>query len=322
MVCVDNLSTGAKENVADLVASARFEFVEADVVDGLPVAGLVDKILHLASPASPVDYLARPLATLKAGSHGTLHALELAAAKGARLVLASTSEVYGDPLVHPQPESYWGNVNPLGPRSVYDEAKRFAESMTAQFRRSHGLSTGIARIFNTFGPGMRDLDGRAIPTFIAQALRGEPITVAGAGTQTRSICYVGDLVDGLVRLMHSDLPGPFNLGNPHEISMIDLARWIRDLTGSGSPIVHVALPEDDPKQRRPVIDRARADLGWAPRTEVEDALLLTISWFRGRLSAPAAGFDITPATRNDHSDNSRSSNSDALGRRHSNLESL
>lgn len=290
VVCVDNLSTGAFENVAEAVASGGVRFVRADVVEGLAVDGPVDKIVHLASPASPVDYLAMPLATLKAGSHGTLHALELARAKGARLVLASTSEVYGDPLVHPQPETYWGHVNPLGPRAVYDEAKRFAETLTAQFGITHGVSTGIARIFNTFGPGMRSGDGRAVPTFITQALANEPLTVAGSGAQTRSICYVEDIVDGLVRLIHSDERGPFNLGNPHEISMLRLAIQIRDLVGSRSPIVHVPLPIDDPRQRRPVIDKACQLLGWAPKADVETSLRTTIQWFRDRAASrmPAA----------------------------------
>jgi len=282
VVCIDNLSTGAFENVAELVASGAVQFVEADIADGPAVEGAVDKIVHLASPASPVDYLAMPLATLRAGSHGTLHALELARAKDARLVLASTSEVYGDSLVHPQPETYWGHVNPLGPRAVYDEAKRFAETLTTQFRASYGVSTGIARIFNTFGPGMRGRDGRAVPTFITQALRDEPITVAGSGAQTRSICYVDDIVDGLIRLMHSDEAGPFNLGNPHEVSMLQLAEQIRDLVGSRSPIVHVPLPTDDPRRRRPVIDKAGRLLGWAPRADIEKSLRTTIEWFRSR----------------------------------------
>ena len=299
VVCVDNLSTGAFENVAELVASGAVQFVEADIADGLAVDSTVDKIVHLASPASPVDYLAMPLATLRAGSHGTLHALELARAKDARLVLASTSEVYGDPLVHPQPETYWGHVNPLGPRAVYDEAKRFAETLTTQFRASQRVSTGIARIFNTFGPGMRGRDGRAVPTFITQALRDEPITVAGRGTQTRSICYVDDIIDGLVRLMHSDEAGPFNLGNPHEVSMLELAVQIRDLVGSRSPIVHVPLPTDDPRQRRPVIDKAGQLLGWAPRADVEKSLLTTIEWFRSRAAdqEPAAPDDAAARDR-------------------------
>jgi dTDP-glucose 4,6-dehydratase len=283
VVCLDNLSTGRPDNVASLIGCERFEFVRADVTDFVYVAGPVDAVLHFASPASPADYLARPIATMKVGSIGTLHSLGLARRKGARFVLASTSEAYGEPLVHPQPESYWGNVNPVGPRSVYDEAKRFAEALTMAYRRTHHVDTAIVRIFNTFGPRMRPDDGRAVPTFIQQALAGEPITVTGDGTQTRSLCYVDDLVDGVVRLVFSDLAGPVNLGNPHELSMGELARWIRDLVGSDSPIVYRPRPQDDPTIRKPDISLAREALGWSPTLPVGEGLARTIAWFEGRL---------------------------------------
>ena len=239
------------------------------------------------APASPVDYLERPIATLKVGSVGTLHALELAKQKSCRFLLASTSEAYGDPQVHPQPETYWGHVNPVGPRGVYDEAKRFAEAMTMAYRRTHGVDTAIVRIFNTFGPRMRPNDGRAVPTFIRQALAGEPITVAGDGSQTRSICYVDDLVEGLVRLLRSDLAGPVNLGNPHELSVLELAEWIRATVGSDSPIRYIPRPEDDPCVRQPDITLARTELGWQPRVPVSDGLQRTIEWFRTALWAGA-----------------------------------
>lgn len=284
VVCLDNLSTGSADNVAGL-AGGGFRLVRTDVTDYVHVPGPVDAVFHLASPASPVDYLRMPVATLKAGSIGTLHALGLAKDKHARFVLASTSETYGDPLVHPQPETYWGHVNPIGPRAVYDEAKRFSEAATMAYRRVHDVDTGIARIFNTFGPRMRPDDGRAVPTFISQALNGEPITVTGNGNQTRSICYVDDLVDGLLRLLRSPLAGPVNLGNPYEISMLDLARWIRDLVGSSSPITHLERPLDDPTVRRPDITLARHRLGWSPNTPVADALEHTIAWFRQRRGA-------------------------------------
>jgi dTDP-glucose 4,6-dehydratase len=239
----------------------------------------VDAVLHFASPASPIDYLQLPIHTLKVGSIGTLHSLGLAKEKGARFVLASTSEVYGDPQVHPQPESYWGNVNPVGPRGVYDEAKRFAEALTVAYRQSHGVDTAIVRIFNTFGPRMRPNDGRAIPTFIRQAINDEAITVAGDGSQTRSVCYVDDLVEGIMRVMRSRLEGPVNLGNPHEMSVLQLAQWIRELAGSRSPIEFVARPQDDPTVRQPDISYARATLGWEPAVSVEDGLKRTIEWF-------------------------------------------
>ncbi|WP_307828087.1 SDR family oxidoreductase [Nocardioides sp. SYSU D00038] len=280
VVCLDNFVTGSPTNVAHLVPEVDFRLVRTDVTDYVHVGGPVDAVLNFASPASPIDYLRLPIETLKVGSLGTLHGLGLAREKGARFILASTSEVYGDPQVHPQAEDYWGHVNPVGPRGVYDEAKRFSEALTMAYRSSHGVDTGIVRIFNTFGPRMRPNDGRAIPNFIRQALLGEPVTVAGDGLQTRSICYVDDLVDGILRLMHSDRPGPVNIGNPHEISMLDLARWIVDLVGSSSEIVHVERPVDDPTVRQPDITRAREELGWEPQVSIEEALKRTISWFR------------------------------------------
>ncbi len=279
VLALDNFLTGAPTNVEHLLGQAGFRLLRADVTDYVHVAGPVDAVLHLASPASPIDYLQLPIATMKVGSIGTLHALGLAKEKRARFLLASTSETYGDPLIHPQAESYWGNVNPVGPRGVYDEAKRFAEALTMAYRRTHGLDTAIARIFNTFGPRMRPDDGRAIPTFIRQALADEPLTVAGDGSQTRSICYVDDLVRGIVALLYSDLAGPVNIGNPHELSMLDLATWIRDLTGSRSEIQFVPRPEDDPEIRQPDITLAREALGWTPEVTIEDGLKRTIAWF-------------------------------------------
>ncbi|REF36130.1 UDP-glucuronic acid decarboxylase family protein [Thermasporomyces composti] len=280
VVCLDNFLTGRPDNVAHLVERPGFRLIRCDVTDYVHVPGAVDAVLHFASPASPIDYLQLPIHTLKVGSIGTLHALGLARDKGARFLLASTSEVYGDPLVHPQPETYWGNVNPVGPRGVYDEAKRFAEALTMAYRSTHGLNTAIVRIFNTFGPRQRPSDGRAIPTFVRQALKGEPLTVAGDGSQTRSICYVDDMVEGIVRMLHSDHPGPMNLGNPHELSILDLAMWIRDLAGSSSEVVFVPRPEDDPGVRQPDIALARQVLGWEPKVPVEDGLRRTIAWFR------------------------------------------
>ncbi|MHB8185463.1 MAG: UDP-glucuronic acid decarboxylase family protein [Dermatophilaceae bacterium] len=277
---LDNFCTGTPANLAHLTERGPFRLVRADVTDYVHVPGPVDAVLHFASPASPIDYLRLPIETLKVGSLGTLHALGLAKEKGARFLLASTSETYGDPQVHPQPESYWGHVNPVGPRGVYDEAKRFAEALTMAYRRSHGVDTAIVRIFNTFGPRMRPDDGRAIPTFIRQALRGEPLTVAGDGLQTRSICYVDDLVEGIVRLLRSDLPGPVNIGNPHELSVLALAETIRDLTGSTSSITFIDRPVDDPTVRQPDITLARTALGWEPHMPIEDGLKQTIAWFR------------------------------------------
>ncbi len=280
VLCLDNFLTGRPENVAHLMPNPGFRLVRADVTDYLHVGGPVDVVLHFSSPASPVDYLKLPIETLKVGSVGTLHALGLARHKGARFVLASTSEVYGDPQVHPQPESYWGHVNPVGPRGVYDEAKRFAEAVTLAYRTTHGIETGIARIFNTFGPRMRPDDGRAIPTFIRQALRGEPLTVAGDGSQTRSVCYVDDLVTGVLALADSAEAGPVNLGNPHELSVLDLARWIIRLCDSSSEVVFVERPVDDPSVRRPDTTLARRLLDWSPEVTVEDGLRRTIDWFR------------------------------------------
>jgi dTDP-glucose 4,6-dehydratase len=280
VVCLDNFLTGSPDNVAHLTPNPRFRLFRTDVTDYVHVGGPVDLVLHFASPASPIDYLKLPIETLKVGSIGTLHALGLAREKKARFIIASTSEVYGDPEVHPQPETYWGNVNPVGPRGVYDEAKRFAEAITLAYRQTHGVDTGIVRIFNTFGPRMRPNDGRAIPNFIRQALRGEPLTVAGDGEQTRSICYVDDLVAGVLALIDSDEPGPINIGNPHELSMLDLARWIIELAGSTSTIVHIERPVDDPAVRRPDTTLAETTLGWKPEVPIEEGLLRTIEWFR------------------------------------------
>jgi dTDP-glucose 4,6-dehydratase len=283
VVCVDDFSTGRRSNVAQLSEDPAFTLVEADVSTSLPVDGPVTGVLHLASPASPPDYLARPLATLAAGSEGTRRGLELAERHGARFLLASTSEVYGDPEVHPQTEAYWGNVNPVGPRSVYDEAKRFAEALTMAHHRERGTSVGIARIFNTYGPRLRPDDGRVVSNFLFQALKGEPLTVYGDGSQTRSLCYVADEVDGLIALLDATITGPVNIGNPDEHTVLDLARTVIDLTGSGSTIVHLPLPLDDPTRRRPDISLARSALGWEPTTELKEGLARTAAFFdRGR----------------------------------------
>src|SRR6185436_5898409 len=281
VICMDNFLTGSPDNVAPLMKNPRFTFIQQDVTNYVYVAGPLDVILHFASPASPVDYLEKPIQTLKVGSLGTHKALGLAKHKGARLLLASTSECYGDPLVHPQNEDYWGNVNPIGPRGVYDEAKRFAEAMTMAYHRTHGVQTRIVRIFNTHGPRMRLNDGRVVPNFIAQALRGEAMTVYGDGSQTRSFCYVSDLVEGIVRLLRSDHSGPVNCGNPLEVSILEFARKIKALTGSKSEIVFRPLPEDDPKVRQPDIGLARRLLGWEPVVSLEDGLRKTIDYFRG-----------------------------------------
>lgn len=281
VIAVDNLCTGRAANVQHLYSSGRFQLLSQDVSLDLQVDGPVDLILHFASPASPIDYLRMPIETLLVGSQGTRHALELAKDKGARLVLASTSEVYGDPLVHPQREDYWGNVNPVGPRGVYDEAKRFAEALTLAYRQTHGVDTGIVRIFNTFGPRMRPDDGRAIPNFMRQSLAGEPVTVSGDGLQTRSICYVDDLVAGVLAMGRSTHPGPINIGNPHEISMLDLAHWVVKLAESPSPVVHIERPVDDPTVRRPDTSLAQEVLDWAPQVMIEDALMRTLAWFTG-----------------------------------------
>ena len=284
VVCLDNFLTGSPENVAHLMEHPGFRLVRCDVTDYVHVPGPVDLVLHFASPASPLDYLKMPIETLKVGSLGTLHTLGLAQEKGARYVLASTSEVYGDPLVHPQPEEYWGNVNPVGPRGVYDEAKRFSEALTTAYRSSRGTDTGIVRIFNTYGPRMRIDDGRAIPAFVSQALTGRPLTVAGDGSQTRSICYVGDTVTGILAMAFSGHAGPVNIGNPAELSMLRLARWIVELTGSDSPVEFIDLPVDDPKVRRPDTTRAEQLLDWRPQVSSEEGLRRTVEWFAGQLA--------------------------------------
>jgi dTDP-glucose 4,6-dehydratase len=281
---MDNLLTGAADNIAHLFANRRFSFIQQDVTTYIYVKGTVDAILHFASPASPADYLQFKIHTLKVGALGTHNALGLAKAKGARFLLASTSEVYGDPLVSPQREDYWGNVNPIGPRGVYDEAKRFAEAMTMAYHRTHGVRTRIVRIFNTYGPRMRPNDGRAVCTFITQALGGEELTVYGDGSQTRSFCYVDDLVDGILRRLDLDDPYPVNIGNPEEIPVVQLAREILELTGSSARIVHQPLPEDDPKRRRPDITRARTLLGWSPKVDRRTGLERTVAYFRGILA--------------------------------------
>ena len=279
---IDNLLTGDRKNIEHL-QQRDFRLIQQDVARYIDVDGPVDWVLHWASPASPADYLAYPIQTLKAGALGTHNALGLARAKGATFVLASTSEVYGDPAEHPQPETYWGHVNPIGPRGVYDEAKRFAEAMTTAYHRHHGLQTRIVRIFNTYGPRMRLDDGRAVPNFIAQALRGEDLTIYGDGEQTRSFCYISDLIDGIIRLMRADTAEPVNIGNPNEMSIVQVARRIIEATGSRSRIVHEPLPADDPKVRRPDIARARRLLGWEPRVSLETGLRATIDDVRRRL---------------------------------------
>jgi dTDP-glucose 4,6-dehydratase len=287
VVALDSLVTGWKDNVAHLDGNARFTLVEADISEGLPDDGRLaerfDAVLHFACPASPTDFVKLPVEILKVDSLGTFHCLDRALADGARFLFASTSEVYGDPLVHPQPESYWGNVNPIGIRSVYDEAKRFSEAATMAYRRTHGLDTGMVRIFNTYGPAMRPDDGRAIPTFICQALRGEPLTVAGDGSQTRSICYVDDLVRGILAVLDSDLSEPVNIGTEHELSMRELAETIVRLTGSMSRISYVPRPADDPSVRRPDLTLARTALGYEPQVSPDEGLRRTIEYFARHL---------------------------------------
>jgi len=294
VIGIDNLLTGDVSNIAHLVGR-DFDFIKHDVTNYIYLDGPVDYVLHWASPASPIDYLELPIPTLKVGALGTHKALGLAKAKGATFVLASTSEVYGDPLEHPQRESYWGNVNPVGPRGVYDEAKRFAEAMTTAYHRYHGLDAKIVRIFNTYGPRMRVRDGRAIPAFMSQALAGEDVTIFGSGQQTRSFCYISDLVAGIIRLMESPLNEPVNLGNPSEMTIEDIARRIIDISGSTSRIVYRPLPTDDPKVRQPDISRARAELGWEPTVDLETGLRHTLDYFRAKLGlttpAPATGRD-------------------------------
>jgi dTDP-glucose 4,6-dehydratase len=281
VVGMDNLITGNSANLAHLEHHRGFQFVRHDVSTFIDVPGPVDGILHFASPASPIDYLEYPIPTLKVGALGTHNALGLAKTKSARFLLASTSEVYGDPLVHPQPETYWGNVNPVGPRGVYDEAKRFAEAMTMAYHRYHGLDTRIVRIFNTYGPRMRPNDGRVVSNFISQALRGEPLTIYGDGAQTRSFCYVDDLIEGIVRMFERGTDDPTNLGNPLEFTVRQLAERVLALTGSRSPIVERPLPVDDPRVRQPDITRARATIGWEPQVPLDDGLRRTIEYLRG-----------------------------------------
>ena len=283
VVGVDNLITGDLGNIAHL-RDQDFQFIRHDVTQYIDVDGPVDCVLHWASPASPIDYLMLPIQTLKVGALGTHNALGLAKAKKARFVLASTSEVYGDPLEHPQRETYWGNVNPIGPRGVYDEAKRFAEAITLAYHRAHGVDTKIVRIFNTYGPRMRLHDGRAVPAFMSQALRNEDVTVFGDGTQTRSFCFVSDLVDGILRLMESDTHDPVNIGNPHEVTIEQIARTIISLVGSTSRIVYRPLPQDDPKQRQPDITKAKAILGWEPKVERSEGLKITLEYFKRELN--------------------------------------
>ena len=285
VIGIDNLLTGDTANIAHLV-NRDFTFIKHDVTNYIYVEGPVDAVLHWASPASPIDYLELPIPTLKVGALGTHKALGLAKAKNSRFVLASTSEVYGDPLEHPQKETYWGNVNPIGPRGVYDEAKRFAEAMTTAYHRYHDLDTKIVRIFNTYGPRMRLHDGRAVPAFMSQALRNEDVTIFGSGEQTRSFCYVSDLVDGIIRLMESDVHDPVNIGNPHEMTIEEIARRIIELSGSKSRIVYKPLPEDDPKVRKPDITRARTLLGWEPTVPLEEGLVKTLEYFRSKVVPP------------------------------------
>jgi dTDP-glucose 4,6-dehydratase len=286
VVGIDNLLTGDLANIAHL-RERDFQFIRHDVTNYIDVDGPVDYVLHWASPASPIDYLELPIPTLKVGALGTHKALGLAKAKKATFLIASTSEVYGDPLEHPQKESYWGNVNPIGPRGVYDEAKRFAEAMTVAYRRFHGVDTKIVRIFNTYGPRMRVNDGRAVPAFMSQALRNEDVTVFGDGSQTRSFCYVSDLVDGILRLMEAPVNDPVNIGNPQELTIEQIARRIIEMTGSRSRIIYKPLPEDDPKVRQPDITRARTLLGWEPKVSLEEGLSKTIDYFRSKV-APAS----------------------------------
>jgi dTDP-glucose 4,6-dehydratase len=289
VVAVDNFVTGSPQNLVPLGHLSGFEFIEADVSVPLDIPGPIDRILHLASPASPVAFDTIPIQILDVGTAGTRNMLELASAKGARFLMASTSEVYGDPAVHPQPESYWGNVNPIGLRSCYDEAKRCAEAYTMAYHRSKAVDTRIIRIFNTFGPRMDTKDGRVIPNYVSQALAGEALTVFGDGSQTRSLCYVDDLVSGILAVLEGDDPMPFNLGTQHEVTMLELAHLIRKLTGTSSEVRHLPLPQDDPKLRRPDTERAQRILGWTPQVPIEDGLIKTIDYFRSILKTPSLG---------------------------------
>jgi dTDP-glucose 4,6-dehydratase len=292
VICVDNLITGSERNVKHLMANPRFALRVEDITGAWHVDGNVDAILHFASLASPVDYQQHPLATLEVGTIGTMNALRMAEEKSARFLLASTSEVYGDPLVHPQPETYWGNVNPIGPRGVYDESKRVSEAFTMAFMNSRGVDVRIARIFNTFGPRMRDHDGRAVPQFVTQALAGEPITVYGKGSQTRSLCYVDDLIEGLMRLLRSDYRQPVNLGNPHEVTVLQLAEMVRDICASQSAIALEPLPVDDPQRRCPDVTVAERELGWRAAIPLVEGLRRTVDWWRS--ASPGRG-GPTPA---------------------------
>lgn len=296
VVCLDNYLTGDPSNVTHLAELGSFTMLQHDVTDVVDIPGDVDVVLHFASPASPIDYLRLPIQTLSVGAIGTQHTLDLAKEKRARYILASTSEVYGDPGVHPQHEGYWGNVNPIGPRSVYDEAKRYAEALTMAYRRTYQVNTGIVRIFNTYGPRMKVNDGRAIPTFIWQALKGRPLTVAGDGSQTRSVCYVDDLVDAVIRMVDADAVGPINIGNPEELSILDLAGQIKALVGSDSPVEFVSRPVDDPAIRRPDISLAGRLLGWAPTISLDDGLKRTVDWFRRLDAADRHGTYSNPRT--------------------------
>ncbi|HHT9118805.1 MAG TPA: UDP-glucuronic acid decarboxylase family protein, partial [Candidatus Hypogeohydataceae bacterium YC38] len=294
VICLDNLLTGTKENITHLLNNDRFRFLQHNITEPINIEEKIDCVMHLASPASPADYLRLPIQTLKVGSLGTLIALGLAKRKGAQFLLASTSEVYGDPQEHPQSETYWGHVNPVGPRGVYDEAKRFAEALTMAYHREHGIDTKIARIFNTYGPGMRLEDGRALPTFMIQALRGEDLTVFGDGKQTRSFCYISDMVEGLYKLLLSREHEPINLGNPSEITLLQLASEIIELTSSKSKVVFKPLPVDDPKQRRPDIAKAKKTLGWEPKVDRREGLLKTLEYFSQKVQKPAVTIERNP----------------------------
>jgi len=285
VICMDNFLTGSPDNIGHLIGQPGFSFVKYDVTNYIHVEGPLDFVLHFASPASPIDYLEKPIQTLKVGSLGTHKTLGLAKDKNARYLIASTSEVYGDPLIHPQKEDYWGNVNPVGPRGVYDEAKRFAEAMTMAYHRFHGVQTRIVRIFNTYGERMRLNDGRVVPAFVSQALRNEPMTVFGDGSQTRSFCYVSDLIEGIYRLLMSDEAQPVNIGNPNELTVLEFAERIKRITGSTAPIEFRPLPEDDPKVRKPDITKARQLLGWEPQVQLEEGLKRTIDYFRTKVLA-------------------------------------
>jgi dTDP-glucose 4,6-dehydratase len=293
VICMDNLLTGSPDNIAHLLGHERFTFIHYDVTEYVYVEGSLNNILHFASPASPIDYLQLPIQTLKVGSLGTHKTLGLAKEKKARFLLASTSEVYGDPLVHPQPEDYVGNVNPVGPRGVYDEAKRFAEALTLAYHNAHGVDTRIVRIFNTYGPRMRLNDGRALPTFFVQALRQEDITVFGNGSQTRSLCYVSDLIEGIYRLLYADEHGPVNLGSQDEITILDLAREVIEMTGSQSKVVFRGLPENDPKVRQPSIEKARRLLGWEPKVDRLEGLERVLAYFKGKVLQGSQNLDRT-----------------------------